>query len=182
MFARQSLTLSRPQRLWWSAAALALTLMVPITTAATASPARPIDNLRRDLGALQAQIEQIVPGLREDDPHAVGFNADLGDGSPAFRRLSLVTMVHAAARNLDELIAAYRAAGDQRRAGDAQTLRVSMYELSERIERLAAPAGPKTITVLGDQSRTQLAELAQDLDLLAAEPAAEPPAAAAPPH
>jgi hypothetical protein len=169
----------KPQRRWLPAATLGLTLSLaaPLTAAAAVSPTASIVNLERDLGALQALLEEVDPGPDDSAARSVGSNADLGDGSPAFRRQSLVTIVHAATRDLDELIGDYRAAGDQRRASDAQTLRLSMYELSERIERLAEPAGPKTVTVLRDQSRSQLAELVQDLDLLVAEPVAAPTAA-----
>ena len=149
--------------------ALALTFVVTVTDA---SPLTSLDNLRRDLGALQAGPEQVDPGSGTDAAQAVEFSADLGDGSPTFRRQSLVTVVHAAARNLDRLIGAYHAAGDERRAGDAEMLRLSLYGLSERIERLAAPAGQKTVVVLRDQSLALVTELVKELDLLAAEPAA----------
>jgi hypothetical protein len=179
MFGCQRFQLSRlrqPRRLL-----IALTLTVATTSTAAASPAGPVDHLQRDLGALQAQLEQIDPELGDNGPQTVGFNADLGDGSPAFRRQSLVAMVHASARNLDRLIVAYRAAGDEQRAGGAETLRLSMYGLTERFERLAQPADSATLVVLRDQTGALLAELVQDLSLLAAEPApADPTAAPAP--
>ncbi len=171
MFGCQRFRLSRPQRPWRPVAAFALALAASIVTAAAADPVALIGSLERDLGALQAQLEQIDPEPGAGAPRTVGFNTDLGDGSPTFRRQSLVTIVHAAGRNLDRLIDAYRAAGDERRAGDAETLRLSMYGLTERFERLAEPAGPATIAVLRDQTRALLADLVQSLDLLAAEPA-----------
>jgi hypothetical protein len=180
MFACQSFRLLRPRRPSWSAAALTLTLTLTVTAAAAGSPARAIENLQRDLGALEAMLEQIDPGIADGDAQAIGFNTDLGDGSPAFRRRSMATIAHAAARNLDQLISDYRAAGDGPHAGDAETLRLSMYGLTERIERLAEPAGGETITVVRDQSRALLKELVRELDLLAAEPGAEPPARPAP--
>jgi hypothetical protein len=178
----QSFRLSKPQPRWLPAATLgiALSLAVPIAAAGAVSPTASITDLQRDLGALQALLEQVGAGPDDSDAKSAGSHTDLGDGSSVFRRRSLVTIVHTAARDLDQLIGDYRAAGDRRRASDTQTLRVSMYELSERIERLAEPAGPKTITVLRDQSRSQLTELVQDLDLLVAEPVAAPTAAPGP--
>ncbi len=170
------------ERPWRPVAAFALALATSIAAAAAASPAEPLGSLERDLGALQAQLEKIEPGQGDNNSRTVGFNTDLGDGSPVFRRQSLATIVHAAGRSLDRLIGAYRGAGDQRRAGDAETLRLSMYGLTERFERLAEPADPATVAVLRDQTRALLAELVQELDLLAAEPAPAAPAAAPAPE
>ncbi len=172
MYGRQRLRLSRSHRPARPLAALALTLAVPIMAAAAASPTALLDSLQRDLGALQVELEQVGPTSGESAAQPIEFDADLGDGSPAFRRVSMVTIVRAAGRNLDRLIGAYQAAGDERRAGDAETLRLSMYGLAERIERLAEPAGPETVVVLRDQSRSLLGEIIEDLDLLPAEPAA----------
>lgn len=186
MFGCQRFRISKPQRPWRPAAAFALAFALALAAwsvaAAAAGPTEPLASLGRDLGALQAQLEQIDPGPGANAPQTVGFNTDLGDGSPAFRRQSLVTIVHAAARNLDRLIGAYRAAGDERRAGGAETLRLSMYGLSERFERLAEPADPATVAVLREQTRALLGEVVQELDLLAAEPAPATPAAAAAPE
>jgi hypothetical protein len=179
MRARRRLRLPRSLRRSRPLAALALSLALPLTAAAAPGPAGPLGNLQRDLGALQALLEQVDPGVDDGPARPVEFNAELGDGSPAFRRDSMVTMVHAAGRNLDQLIGAYHATGDERRAGDAETLRLSLYGLTERIERLARPAGPATVVALRDQSRTLLDEMIQDLDLLPVEPAA-PGAAPAP--
>jgi hypothetical protein len=173
MFERFRLSrLRRPAR---RLAILALGLMF-VVSVTDASPLASLDHLRRDLGALQAGLERIDPGAGEVAARAVEFNAELGDGSAAFRRQSLVTVVHAAARSLDRLVEAYRGAGDERRADDAEALRLSLYGLSARIERLAQPAAPETMVVLRDQSLALLAELVQEIELLAAEPAADAPA------
>ncbi len=151
--------------------ALATALLVALPAAAVAAdPGELINGLQRDLGALSAEFEQIDPGLAESGHQTVGFNTDLGDGSPAFRRRSLVTMAHAAARNLDRLIQAYRESGDEPHAGGAETLRISMYALTERIERLAEPAAPETVVVLRDQGRALLGDLVREVELLAVEP------------
>ncbi len=162
--------------------ALATALLVGVPAAAAAAdPAQLINGLQRDLGALSAEFEEVDPAASESSHRTVGFDTDLGDGSAAFRRRSLVTMAHAAARNLDRLIGAYRETGDQPHAGGAETLRLSMYALTGRIERLAEPAAPETVVVLRDQSRALLGALVREVDLLAAEPApADPVATPAP--
>ena len=167
----------------YPAVALATALLAPLPAAAPGpDPARLIGSLQRDLGALGAQLEDVDPGPADDGRQTVGFNADLGDGSPAFRRRSLVTIAHAAARNLDQLIGAYRDVGDEPHAAGAETLRLSLLSLTERIERLDEPAAAETVVVLREQGRALLGELVQEVDLLAAEPArADPGAAPAPP-
>ena len=164
------------ERFWLSVLArrlvvLALVLFFAVSVT-DASPIIALDHLRRDLGALQAQLEQIDAVAGEDAAQPVELDTDLGDGSPAFRRQILVTIASAALRNLERLSGAYRAAGDERRAGDAETLSLSLYGLTGRIERLAAPAAPATVALLRDQSRVLLADLVRELDLLAGPAAA----------
>ena len=165
------------------AIALATSLLVSLpAVAAGRDPAQLIGSLQRDLGALGAELEAVDPGPAGSGGQTVGFNTDLGDGSPSFRRRSLVTIAHAAARNLDRLVGAYRELGDEPHAGGAATLRLSLFALTERIERLDEPAAAETVVVLRDQGRALLGELVREVDLLAAEPTpADPGAAPAPP-
>ena len=171
------------RRRFCPAVALATSLLASLPAAAAGpQPAQLIGSLQRDLGALGAELEAVDAGPADSGGQTVGFNTDLGDGSPSFRRRSLVTIAHAAGRNLDRLIGAYREAGDEPHAGDAETLRLSMFALTERIERLDEPAVAETVVVLRDQGRARLSELVREVDLLAAEPApADRGAAPAPP-
>ena len=62
---------------------------------------------RDDTPILRAQLEQVDRWPGEPGRQLVAFNADLGDGGPAFRRHSMITIVRAATRRLDRLISAY---------------------------------------------------------------------------
>ena len=84
------------ERFWLSVLArrlvvLALVLFFAVSVT-DASPIIALDHLRRDLGALQAQLEQIDAVAGEDAAQPVELDTDLGDGSPAFRRQILVTI------------------------------------------------------------------------------------------
>ncbi len=88
------------ERFWLSVLArrlvvLALVLFFAVSVT-DASPIIALDHLRRDLGALQAQLEQIDAVAGEDAAQPVELDTDLGDGSPAFRRQILVTIASAA--------------------------------------------------------------------------------------
>ncbi|HSA79490.1 MAG TPA: hypothetical protein VLE23_01625, partial [Geminicoccaceae bacterium] len=119
-----------------------------------------------DLGALRAQLEQLDPSHGESGQQTVAFNADLGDGSPAFRRRSMVTVGRAAARHLEALIASCRNARDQERASIAEALRPAMYELTERVERLSRPSSPATVVALRGEVEAVLGDLERGLELL----------------
>ena len=150
MFQSSPLRVSEHQRPFWLLVALSVMLLVlvSITVAQAASPTRLVDTLQRDLGALRAQLEQIEPWPGESGRRTVAFNADLGDGGPTFRRLSMVTIVRAAGRHAEALVATYRAARDAERAGMAEALRLDIYELAERLERLGRPATPAAAMAL----------------------------------
>jgi hypothetical protein len=176
MFQSGRLRYSEHQRPFWLLVALAIMLLalVSITVAQAASPTRLVGTLQRDLGAIRAQLEQIEPGYDESGRRTVAFNADLGDGGPAFRRLSMATIARAASRHLEALVASYRSAGDAERTRIAQDLGVQMYQLSERIDRLGRLASPATTAALLGEVDVALSRLEQGLAPLV------PPGATAP--
>ena len=170
MFHSGPLRFSEHQRPFWLLVALAIMLLVSVSTtvAQAANPARLAGNLQRDLGALRAQLEQLDTWHGDGGQQTVAFNADLGDGSPAFRRLSMVTIGRAAGRHLEALIASYRQARDEERARGAESLRLAMYELTERVDRLSRPSSPATTMALRGEVEAALGNLERGLELLGA--------------
>lgn len=144
MFGSALLKCSEHQRPFWLTVALSVLLLasVSITIAQAADPNRLAHGLKRDLGALRAQLEQIDPWDREAGGETVAFNADLGDGSSAFRRDSMVTVVNAASRRLERLINGYRQHGNAARVRTAEALRLAMYDLQRQIDQLARATEP----------------------------------------
>ena len=93
----------------------------------------------------------------------VAFNADLGDGSPGFRRLAMTTIARAAGRHLEWLIAACEQARDAACERLAEPLRYAMLDLTEQVDRLGRAASPATVAFLRD-------EVGMVLDRLEAQP------------
>jgi hypothetical protein len=153
MFGSAILKCSGHQRPFWLTVALSVMLLVSvsITIAHAANPTRLAYDLKRDLGALRVQLEMIDPAELGAAGRTVAFNADLGDGGPAFRRQSMVTMVAAANRRLERLIESYRAEGSEARAQAAATLRLAMYDLRQQVDRLARTADPAEATAIREQ-------------------------------
>jgi hypothetical protein len=166
MFHSGPLRFSEHQRPFWLLVAIAIMLLVSVAQAA--SPARLVGILQRDLGALRAQLEQLDPWHGDSGHRTVAFNADLGDGSPAFHRLSIVTIGRAAGRHLDALVASYRNARDEERVRIAESLRLVMYELTERIDRLGRPSSAATTVALRGEVEAVLSDLERGLELLGA--------------
>ena len=168
MFHSGPLRFSEHQRPFWLLVAIAIMLLVSvsITVAQAASPARLVGNLQRDLGALRAQLEQLEPWHGDSGHRTVAFNADLGDGSPAFRRLSMATVGRAAGRHLEALIATYRIARDEERTRIAESLRLVMYELTDRVDRLSRSSSPATTVALRGEVEAVLSDLERGLGLL----------------
>jgi hypothetical protein len=150
MFGSAILRCSGHERPFWLTVALAVMLLVSvsITVAHAANPIRLAYDLKRDFGALRAQLELIDPLRAEPARDAVAFNADLGDGGPAFRRHSMVTMVATANRRLERLIESHRQDGDDRRAQAAAALRLTMHDLRQQVDRLARATDPAETTAL----------------------------------
>jgi hypothetical protein len=189
MFGSALLKCSEHQRPFWLTVALSVLLLasVSITIAHAADPTRLVHGLKRDFGALRAQLEQIDPSDKEADGQTAAFNADLGDGGAAFRRDSMATVVNAASRRLERLIENYRQNGDAARARTAETLRLALYDLQREIDQLAratAPAeAPAMLTRIGatlDRAEGELGLLLKGANAAAVLPAVAPsrPAAA----
>jgi hypothetical protein len=180
MFGSALLKCSEHQRPFWLTVALSVLLLasVSITIAHAADPARLAHGLKRDFGALRAQLEQIDPSATHADGRTVAFNADLGDGGAAFRRDSMITIVNAAGRRLERLIDGYREDGAAARVRTAEALRLAVYELQRQIEQLARAGEPATteavrarIEALLDGAEDALGELLQGTTRAAALPA-----------
>jgi hypothetical protein len=189
MFGSALLRCSEHQRPFWLTVALSVLLLawVSITIAHAADPTRLAHGLKRDFGALRAQLERIDPSGKETGGQSVAFNADLGDGGAAFRRDSMATIVHAASRRLERLIEGHRQNGDTARARTAETLRLAMYDLQRQIDQLARAAEPAEaeaalarIETLLDRAERELGALLKGSNDAAVLPAVAPsqPAAA----
>jgi hypothetical protein len=190
MFGSALLKCSEHQRPFWLTVALSVLLLasVSITIAHAADPTRLAHGLKRDFGALRAQLEEIDPSEKDAGGQSVAFNADLGDGGAAFRRDSMATIVNAASRRLERLIESHRQNGDAARARTAETLRLALYELQRQIDQLAGAAEPVEAAVvlariekLLDRAEGELGVLLQGSNTAAVLPAVAPsqPAAAA---
>jgi hypothetical protein len=172
MFGSAMLKCSGHQRPFWLTVALAVMLLVSvsITIAHAANPTRLAYDLKRDLGALRVQLELIDPSDRDATEQTVAFNADLGDGGPAFRRDSMVTRVAAANRRLERLIESYRDEGSDGRAQAAATLRLAMYDLRQQVDRLARTSDPTEAMVLRGQVEGALDRSERGLSTLLSTP------------
>jgi hypothetical protein len=171
MFGSAILKCSEHERPFWLTVALAVMLLVSvsITVAHAANPMRLAHDLKRDLGALRAQLELIDPAAGEEARAAVAFNADLGDGGPAFRRHSMVIMVATANRRLERLIESHRQKGDDPRAEAAAGLRPAMQDLRQQVDRLARTTDPAEATALREAIAAALDRSERDLSALLAD-------------
>jgi hypothetical protein len=176
MFGSAILKCSGHQRPFWLTVALSVMLLVSvsITIAHAANPIRLAADLRRDLGAMRVQLEVIGPSDRGSARQTITFNADLGDGGPAFRRHSMATMAATANRRLERLIESYREEGSDSRARSAATLRLAMYDLREQIDRLARTTEPAATTALREKIVATLDRSERGLSMLLAEPKSPP--------
>jgi hypothetical protein len=159
---------SEHQRPFWLTVALSVMLLVSvsITVAQAANPARLAHEIRRDLGALRAQLELIDPSERDAGRQTVAFNTDLGDGGPVFQRHSMVTIVAAANRRLERLLESQRAQAGDARVGAAESLGTAMHDLQRQVDQLAraadpaeAAAGRESIVALLDRCERELSVL-----------------------
>jgi hypothetical protein len=138
MFGLRSLRHAHHGRPFWLLAALAVALLVSVSTtlANTVSALVLLEGLQRDLGAVSAQLERADHDALEAGQQSVTFNADLGDGGTAFRHRSMATILRSANRRLERLAAGYRRAGDAQRAATAQRAQLELQELVQRLHYL----------------------------------------------
>lgn len=138
VFRAGRLSFSEVGRPFWVLVALAVLLLawVSIGLAGTTSTRLLVEGLRRDLAALRLQLEPRERSSLDIGRRTAAFNADVGDGGPAFRHASLVTLGRAAGRRLERLMVALGDAGDPAGAARAAALRLQMVDLQRRIEEL----------------------------------------------
>jgi hypothetical protein len=144
MLGSRRLDYSEHGRPFWLLVAIAVTLLVNVsTTVSQAATARSlVEGVKRDVGAIRAQLEQVDPAVPDASWRAVTFNADPGDGGPAFRRQSLATMLHAARRRGDRLLAGYQASPEAGPRRLAQQLRRQLADLERQIGQQGVGADP----------------------------------------
>jgi hypothetical protein len=176
MFGSAILKGSGHQRPFWLTVALSVMLLVTvsITIAQAANPIRLASDLRRDLGAMRVQLEVIGPSDPESARQTITFNADLGDGGPAFRRHSMATMAATANRKLERLIESYRQEGSDSRARTAATLRLAMYDLRQQIDRLGRTTAPAETTAVRAEIAATLDRSERGLSMLLEAPRSPP--------
>jgi hypothetical protein len=119
-------------------AAFVVVLLAGISTtmASSASALSLLDGLRRDLGAVRAQLERADAAPLDATRQSAAFNADLGDGGAAFRHRSMATILRSARRRLESLARGYGHAGDLRRAEVVERAQLELEELSGRLHDL----------------------------------------------
>jgi hypothetical protein len=167
MFGSRCLNYSEHGRPFWLLVAIAVTLLVNVSTTISqaATAVSLVQGLKRDVGAIRAQLEQADPHEPDAGWRTMTFNAELGDGGPAFRRQSLATMLHAARRRGDQLLAGYHQAAAARQIRLAHQLRLQLQDLQrhldqrDAIDRPGARPGHDKVEALLDEVDRTLEEL-----------------------
>ncbi len=159
---------SECQRPFWLTVALSVMLLVSvsITVAQAANPARLAHEIRRDLGALRAQLELIDPSARDAGRQMVAFNTDLGDGGPVFQRHSMVTIVAAANRRLDRLLEGRREQAGDARTGAAESVAAAMHDLQRQVDQLARAEDPAEAAAVRERIVALLDRCERELGVL----------------
>jgi hypothetical protein len=135
-------------------AAFVVVLLAGISTtmASSASALSLIEDLRRDLGAVRAQLERADAAPLDAARESVAFNADLGDGGSAFRHRSMATILRSAKRRLESLARGYGHVGDAGRTKVVAQAQLELQELSGRLHDLGNAGDGNSVT----WSRTRL--------------------------
>jgi hypothetical protein len=155
---------------------IALAVMLLAGLGAQAGALRgPLESLRSDLGALRVQLEQ-VEALRPEDHHAIRLGTDIGDGSPAFRRQTLTTILRSAHRRLDRASAQPRQVQAEDRMARLDRLRLGLLELQVRFDRLIGASDAAQAAKARAAAVALLDELDQAVDLLVRSAQASAPA------
>lgn len=128
----------RQGRPFWLLVALAVTLLTLIsTTRAEGEASLLLTTLSRDIGALRAHLEASPEPASTSPIRSAAFNADLGDGGPAFRQVAALRVARGARGRARQLIGVYRAGGDERRVAQAEQLWLALHRLEHRLTALA---------------------------------------------
>jgi hypothetical protein len=168
MFGSAILKCSQHRRPFWLTVALSVMLLVSvsITMAQAANPVRLAHELKRDLGALRAQLELIDPSARDAGRQTVAFNTDLGDGGPAFQRHSMVTIVAAASRRLERLLESQRELVGDARVAAAAAAATAMHDLQRQVDQLARAEGPAEAGAVRERIVASLDRCERELGVL----------------
>jgi hypothetical protein len=174
MFGSRPLRRSEGERVLVLLGALAVTLLVALGAHA-GTPRGPLESLERDLGALRVQLEQVEALLLEDH-RAVALGTDIGDGSPAFQRQALTTILRSAHRRLDRLGADPRQIQAEGQIAQLDRLRLGLLELQVRFGRLTGASDAAQAAKARAAAVVLLEELDQVIDLLVRSAQASAPA------
>lgn len=130
-----SLRFSDCKRPLWLVLALAAAIMVGLSS--PGAQARPVgfllQTLERDLGALRAQIEQVVARPSQPGATTIGFNAELGEGGTGFHRTAMAATLRTAQRSAALLDQRLREQGDAQRLELAQRLALGLQVLERSL-------------------------------------------------
>jgi len=173
MFGSRPLRCSECERPLVLMIALAVMLLAGLGAQA-GMPRGPLERLQSDLGALRVQLDQVEAPRPED--HHVGPGTDIGDGSPAFRRQALTTILRSAHRRLDRMSAEPRQARVEGRTAQLDRLRLGLVELQVRLDRLTGAGDPAQAAKARAAAVVLLEELDQVVDLLVRSAQASAPA------
>lgn len=174
MFGSRPLRCSEYERPLVLLIALAVMLLAGLGTQAGALRG-PLESLQRDLGALRVQLERVEALLLEDH-HAVAVGTDIGDGSPAFRRQTLTTILRTAHRRLDRLSVAPRQVRAEGRMAQLDRLRLGLLELQVRFDGLTGASDAAQAAKARAAAVALLEELGELVDLLVRSAQASAPA------
>ena len=164
----------RHHRPFWLLVALAVMLLVTVSTTARAGPVRPaadagvaelLGAIERDLAALRIQLELIGaddgalgrPALREP----VALSPGLGDGGRIFRLRSLEAMVRSLGRRVDRLIGAQHRAGNDRGLDIARLMSLDARSVQWGIEELRFAREPHLVRAARERIGRTLGEIAR---------------------
>lgn len=130
-----SLRFSDCKRPLWLVLALAAAIMVGLSS--PGAQARPVgfllQTLERDLGALRAQIEQVVARPSQPGAAMIAFNADLGDGGTGFHRTAMAATLRTAQRSAALLEQRFREQHEAKRLELAQRLALGLQVLERSL-------------------------------------------------
>ena len=166
----------RHHRPFWLLVALAVMLLVTVSTTARAGPVRPaaagagvaelLGGIERDLAALRIQLELIGAGDGDLGGDAllfepVALNPGLGDGGRVFRVRSLETMARSLERRIDRLIEAQHRAGNGRGLDIARLMSLDARSVQWGIEELRFAREPHLVRAARERIGHTLGKIAR---------------------